>query len=277
MSPCYGLLRHFVAKISHLGVNVSHNEMEICFLAPYGRGGKKDVAFTLAEVLITLGVIGVVAAMTIPTLISKIQKQQIEAQIRENYSSVVQAIRMANADDAVDLLISANSTQSMKEWFETFLAPYMKVEQTCFQTAGCWHKKGVVKTLNHRTPAFETEVGLGDSTIGWGTMTFRTAKGAYFDLDGSSPGVSKGTFGINTTQNTLQFYFDVNGDKKPNVIGKDIYILVYEPDRGLIPAGSDKTKEEVKKNCESENGYWCLGYVKDNGWKISDSVWKRTK
>ena len=97
----------------------------------------------------------------------------------------------------------------MKEWFDNFLAPYMKIEQACYQTAGCWHKRGVVKTLNHGSPAFETAVGISDSTIGWGTMTFRTAKGAYFDLDGSGVGNSRGLFGINTDQATMAFYFGI--------------------------------------------------------------------
>lgn len=77
-------------------------------------------------------------------------------------------------------------------------------------------------------------------------MTFRTAKGAYFDLDGSSASSSWNLFGIKTTQNTLQFYFDVNGDKKPNVIGKDIYILVYEPDRDYCLQVLIKLKKKSK-------------------------------
>lgn len=230
--------------------------------------------FTLAEVLITLGIIGVVAAITIPSLISKVQKAQIEALVKENYSSVAQAMRMADADDVEAMPVTV-SVQGMKDWFNNFLAPYMKIERACFQEAGCWHKKGAVKTLNHATPTYETSVGGNESTIGWVTMTFRTAKGAYFDLDGSSASSSWNLFGIKTTQNTLQFYFDVNGDKKPNVIGKDIYILVYEPDRGLLPAGIDKTKEEIENNCTNGNGYWCLAYLKSNGWKISDKTWKR--
>ena len=47
---------------------------------------KKEFAFTLAEVLITIGIIGIVAAMTIPTLISKNQKRVIEAKLKEDYS-----------------------------------------------------------------------------------------------------------------------------------------------------------------------------------------------
>lgn len=102
--------------------------------------------FTLAEVLITLGIIGVVAAITIPSLISKVQRAQIEAQVKENYSSVAQAMRMADADDVEAMPVTV-SVQGMKDWFNNFLAPYMKIERACFQEAGCWHKKGAVKTL----------------------------------------------------------------------------------------------------------------------------------
>ena len=275
-----------------------HHDIVICSLAPcdsaeqnnlvncftrggLGRGGKKKAAFTLAEVLITLGVIGVVAAMTIPTLISKIQKQQIESQIRENYSSIAQVMKMAENDDIgpVNIDLSNGSLAINKKWFETYIVPYMKVEQVCYSTGGCWHKYGVVKTLNGVAPIWETKVGISDSLIGGigYALAFRTAKGSYFDTDTSSITQTSDIFGVDSTDNSIQFYFDVNGDRKPNIIGKDIYILVYDSDRGLIPAGFDRTKEEVKENCESGNGYWCLGYVKDNGWKIPDSVWKRTK
>lgn len=240
---------------------------------------KKKLAFTLAEVLITLGIIGIVAAMTIPTLIAKVQKQQIESQIRENYSSIVQAMKMAENDDVGAINNLGVNLSSNKTWFETFLAPYMKFEQVCYSTGGCWHKYGVVKTLKGSAPTYETKVGESDSLIGFVgiALAFRTAKGAYFNIDSSSIPVTQDLFGVDATSNTIQFYFDVNGDRKPNIIGKDIYILVYDSDKGLVPAGSDRTKEEVKTNCETGNGYWCLGYVKDNGWKISDSVWKRSK
>ena len=54
---------------------------------------KVKFGFTLAEVLITLGIIGVVAAMTIPTLISKNQKRVIEAKLKEDYSIIQQVIK----------------------------------------------------------------------------------------------------------------------------------------------------------------------------------------
>lgn len=59
----------------------------------------KHLAFTLAEVLITLGIIGVVAAMTIPTLISKTQKKEAVTRLKGAYSQIAQAIRMSEADN----------------------------------------------------------------------------------------------------------------------------------------------------------------------------------
>ncbi|MBQ8459641.1 type II secretion system protein [bacterium] len=58
---------------------------------------KKNDGFTLAEVLITLGIIGVVAAMTIPTLIANIQGQRVRSQFKKTLSTLNQAGRMAQA------------------------------------------------------------------------------------------------------------------------------------------------------------------------------------
>ena len=58
---------------------------------------KKNDGFTLAEVLITLGIIGVVAAMTIPTLIANTQGQRVRSQFKKTLSTLNQAGRMAQA------------------------------------------------------------------------------------------------------------------------------------------------------------------------------------
>ncbi|MBQ8460424.1 type II secretion system protein [bacterium] len=58
---------------------------------------KKNDGFTLAEVLITLGIIGVVAAMTIPTLIANVQGQRVRSQFKKTLSTLNQAGKMAQA------------------------------------------------------------------------------------------------------------------------------------------------------------------------------------
>ncbi len=228
--------------------------------------------FTLAEVLITLGIIGVVAAMTIPTLISKIGKRQLESQIKASYATIAQTMRSAEADGVdFDLQIVDQNDASMKEWFQTYMAPYLKTEKVCYDSSGCWHKKSEVRDLSGNLPRYVRDAGIGINII-----TFVIAKGSYFDIDGVSASDAKSIFGINADDQTLIFYFDANGDRKPNRIGKDIYIMGFT-DKGLVPAGSGQTRSEVEQNCLKGNGYWCLSYIMQNGWQISDEVWKRKK
>ena len=58
----------------------------------------RRVAFTLAEVLITLGIIGIVAAMTIPTLISKYTEKQTVTHLIKVYTTLSNAFQMVNAE-----------------------------------------------------------------------------------------------------------------------------------------------------------------------------------
>ena len=55
--------------------------------------------FTLAEVLITLGIIGVVAAITIPGLIQKNQANKLKSQYLKAYSEIAQSIKLMKNDD----------------------------------------------------------------------------------------------------------------------------------------------------------------------------------
>lgn len=58
----------------------------------------KIQGFTLAEVLITLGIIGVVAAMTLPALIQKNNNKVVETRLKKFYSAINQAIMLAEND-----------------------------------------------------------------------------------------------------------------------------------------------------------------------------------
>ena len=55
-------------------------------------------AFTLAEVLITLGIIGIISAMTIPMLIQKYSQYVVEIKLKRFYTTMAQAITMAETD-----------------------------------------------------------------------------------------------------------------------------------------------------------------------------------
>ena len=95
-------------------------------------GRKTRVAspgFTLAEVLITLGVIGIVAALTMPALIANYQKKVFETRIKKFYSVMNQAVGMKRADDdALDfsMMTASNNAVQAEEFFNVNFAPYLK-------------------------------------------------------------------------------------------------------------------------------------------------------
>ena len=85
----------------------------------------KKYAFTLAEVLITLGIIGVVAALTIPAIIGNYRKQEASVRLKKFYGTMEQVIRRAE----IDFGSSQYWTRSTKglDTFKQYLAPYMPI------------------------------------------------------------------------------------------------------------------------------------------------------
>ncbi len=237
---------------------------------------KKELAFTLAEVLITIGIIGIVAAMTIPTLISKNQKRVIEAKLKEDYSIIQQVIKSNEGDDVdMSMLLKDEDTNSQKQWFETYFAPYMKYSHVCYNEAGCWQNRGKNRTLDSSI-AYNDRQNIG---IGLDVVTVKLNNGTNICMDIWGAYSLWNRFGINTSNPGLTFYIDSNGDSGPNVIGKDIYVLTYTSENGILPAGYHKTVEEINNNCSEKAtgttaGTFCLLRAKNNGWIIPDDVWE---
>ena len=71
--------------------------------------GKRKIAFTLAEVLITLGVIGVVAALTLPSIVHNVQKVVLKNQFKRAYSNFYNAIKYVQAQNGAPLELSVLS------------------------------------------------------------------------------------------------------------------------------------------------------------------------
>ena len=91
----------------------------------------KTPAFTLAEVLITLGIIGVVAAMTLPTMIMNHRKQVTVNKVKKFYTVMSQATNSAIAEygsmEDWQGFTTTRNGEEMQNWFDTYLKPYLKV------------------------------------------------------------------------------------------------------------------------------------------------------
>ena len=228
---------------------------------------KRKFGFTLAEVLITLGIIGVVAAITIPTVINKTRNIETISRLKKIYSVLSQALNNAKAQDTdfSDFVIK-NDLDSVKQFYYGVLKPNIKITKECINTGGCWAKD--TKTLGGEVPyMFRAGKGMGADII-----VFNTADGYSIIIDG----YSRGQFGVNYTGNSestgmFVFFVDINGTKAPNIVGRDTFMLVYDGDK-LVPSGRDASDTYVNNSCSKSSGayigYCCLEKIIRDGWKI---------
>ena len=89
----------------------------------------KSAAFTLAEVLITLGIIGVVAAMTMPTLINNINKKHWIAGYKKAYSELSQIHQLLNSETGGSYMAECNDFDDV--CLKNLFAEKMKVVESC--------------------------------------------------------------------------------------------------------------------------------------------------
>lgn len=226
--------------------------------------------FTLAEVLITLGIIGIVAAMTLPTIVTKYRQYVAINKIKKMYSSLSQAMLYAVRNEDNEILtdiIDMNNKQSIKNWYTNVFKNTLNITKECYETPGCWAEQAY--TLNNKKASYDR----GNIGIGYGIINFNTADGYTINLDAFE---DYGNFvGINLDHKYyVVIYIDINGKQNPNIIGKDIYFLAVS-NKGLIPAGHDKSDAEINSNCSKNGtGYYCLEKIMRNGWKIDkENLW----
>lgn len=92
------------------------------------------LAFTLAEVLITLAIVGVAAAMTMPVLITKYQKKATAVRIKKGFSLISQAIKLSEVENGNfnDWDVASEfSVENTRKFVKTYIAPYIKELREC--------------------------------------------------------------------------------------------------------------------------------------------------
>ncbi len=231
-------------------------------------------AFTLSEVLITIGILGIVMAMTLPNLIKGYQKKATVEQLKKAYSVVSNALEMSQHENGdlkywnVQNLGSTSDDYSMviTNFLNTYILPYMKIKYNC--GTKCEAQKNVKRyALNGQERSWYSQfhyiIYLDDGSI------------LSFMLD-------------NNSQNweTLYIYYDINGNKRPNIYGIDIFTFTfYGNDSPAIRfAGWNKTRAQMlssgtRTGCSvsagSYSGQDCGALIMYDGWKISkDYPWK---
>lgn len=124
----------------------------------------KKNAFTLAEVLITLGIIGVVAALVMPSLMQNYEKKKTVTQLKEVYSVLSQAAKRAEVEHGTIDEWDMNLTS--KQFAQTYFEPYLKVARRCNSiTEGCWKDNGWWDLNNNKITQAQYSIVLPNGVV----------------------------------------------------------------------------------------------------------------
>lgn len=214
-------------------------------------------AFTMAEILLSLTIIGVVAAITLPSLTGNINERLWNTQRKALYARFSQALALMPALNGYGTLAeesSSGANDGVDTAAETFvtngLSKVLKINNICDNEhlADCGittsftnmagSKKDMPKTLYELNPGFSYAAFSGESysAIDTRAAAFETANGenivAYYNPSCSTEYLSMITFSPYSDivdfphkNMCVNFIYDLNGTKGPNTVGKDIGIL----------------------------------------------------
>lgn len=227
---------------------------------------KYKKAFTLAEVLITLAVVGVIAGFVVPRIKTKIEEATTVALVRQVYAelnnSYQAAIKKYGPPQYWGLQESANVVDKAGNLFgyhPSENAPWkmllegLKAEDIDGKVSAYQPKAlhGIYGMVNKARPIFKFENGV--SALYPATVASSTCNKKY--------GTSK------YLQNVCgDIKVDINGDAPPNTVGKDVFVFYYTK-YNIIPLGYvEDTARPISKFCnrnseENLNGHSCSSWV----------------
>lgn len=245
-------------KLKHLGISYKLNIQKFY---------KK--AFTLAEVLITLGVIGVVAAMTMPVLIGNYQKKQTVTRLKKAYTNLAQAVKLSELTNGE--VEYWDFTLSGEEFFHKYLSQFVTLNNSTFNN------------LNIQWKYINGNDCIEDMCTNNSYISFLA--------DGSLMIISR-----NAAPDVKAIGIDINGLKYPNILGKDLFYFWITKYNGLAPFGmgdlptlenslgeaqvfGEYDRDTITGNSayacsKDKKGFWCTALIMMDGWEIkNDYPW----
>ena len=226
---------------------------KICYNSNMEHHNKYKKGFTLAEVLVTLGIIGVVSAMTVPTLMQNYQRKSYVTQLHKVYNELSQALLQYQTDrNAINIkeagLISGTA-------IDAFMRNYFKIVLYCQELEPCFATKTEYKKLNGEYVDFS-------SSFSYVLASGAAIRPAYLN------------------NGNINIVLDVNGRQGPNVWGRDIFYMFLYPN-GVIddyyrddiqgPLTNEQRETAFSNNCNSSNDstIGCFGKILNDNWEMT--------
>ena len=203
--------------------------------------------FTLAEVLITLGIIGVVAAMTIPNLISNYQDKVLETRYKKAKNILINGYKLMMAKEQVFDVKNLSMFTECRD-MDCVFASHKSVFKILRDSASSDMSTAFAE--EYTVPNSKENFDL-NNILSMGMPTFQTTDGMSYLL-------------LPDTE-SLFFYTDLNGDNKPNIVNEDFFLfslsgnaVLADMTATLLPDPPECTPETIS-TCKTEEGCEALG------------------
>lgn len=197
----------------------------------------KKFAFTLSEVLVTMGIIGVISALTVPTLVNNYQRKAQALQFRKTVTDIGNAVDMLITEEGK----SKFSATTYYNNLDGFVRDKLKTIKTC--------------SKDETNKCFANE----------NYNTINEAAGSAFTCEGNSYVLASSAAICMTKSGTsVKVNIDVNGQDGPNIGGRDMFIFMINSNGEITGTGNEDT-------CTTSNfGDGCYDLLaEENNWKMN--------
>ncbi len=256
-----GQVAHFTSVVIR-NVLATSGWVRSAHTAPYAKSAHNSqltkFAFTLAETLVVMGIIGVVAALTIPNLNQSTGDREKVTKLKKVYANLTDAFGRATAvyGPIDEWFINLPEGISENQRLADRMTEFMKISKSCGgDGSGCFPEDDY-KTLDDDT--CESPINWSDEPM------YLLADGTAIDFYIYNENCRNS---IGQLQNLCGFlYVDIDGVKGPNTLGKD-YFLFNVAKSGVYPFGAqilEDNSANYGKSC-FEGGVGCAGWIIEMG------------
>jgi len=212
-----------------------------------------SVAFTLAETLITIGMIGVIAALTLPTLMNSTNEKEIVARVKKVYATLNEAYGRAYAKYGSSTSWCSNLPAGVacNRRIMTRITEFLQVEKDCQTGKGCF-ADATLNAIDTNASASENLSRNIDSMTGYQKCILSDGTSLAF-----SSAVSANSAGVSG----YALWIDIDGPKKgKNLMGSDIFLCYVYKDIDRIGA-LENISNNTASLCRAGNPNHCLVWI----------------
>ena len=199
--------------------------------------------------------------MTMHSVVANYQKQETLSKLKKVYSILNQAYLNAEL-----IYGEANTWDNAfnigaRTYYEKYFKPFLKGSQVCLTATECGYESNY--------PIFQLNGNPSDVYIaGDGALSTRIL---FYLNDGTFVVVFTAVGGdVDSISHSENIYVDINGNKKPNTFGKDVFVFSRVTGKGILPYGYDRSEQTVDSNCSKvASGQYCASKIMREGWEIN--------